>query len=627
MASPGKLLQRFFRRGNDGAVYFVLDSTGGEEKCAQVLDRAAHHWRRGEYEEAIELAEAATKLDPTSEVAVQILLCYAIEAEQREVLERIIQRLPEHVERQMPFIALHAVQLAWSGEQEKALHIVESLSTRHAQDPYYLFATAEIFRYFEKWEYAARQFRALYKSNSDFPYGHIHAAQVLVSSGATEEAINILELRLRSQPRHAELYHWLGICYEMLNQSGKALQCYREALSIRPDHHLTHARIGALERRLGHYASALHHLRIAHANLPSDRNVAGDLIAVLVQLQQWDDAARLIPTLIQDDPTLADIEVALTILDNTAHQAQVYHAIEKARHLFPQNPWLWYAEGIILFRRKQFDEAKDALKKSIELSPSSHACIALGRVYAKFGEKNLAIEQYNAALMLDKTNVAAWQERCLLRLDLHQPEQALADIEHALRIAPNVAQLHYLRGRCYLEIGNEEAALDSLTRAVHLDSNCIDAWLLSSQIWRQRGDYAQAIYALKQILTAMPDDIAAHMAMAETQLALGRMSAASQHIQRVRQAHPEQGEQLYLQLGKSLETRNLYNRALELYEEALTYYPTSADIRFRYGYVALKCGAFQICLRQIEELAGLDPIRAATLRDVCAAFRQSRAER
>ncbi len=125
----------------------------------------------------------------------------------------------------------------------------------------------------------------------------------------------------------------------------------------------------------------------------------------------------------------------------------------------------------------------------------------------------------------------------------------------------------------------------------------------------------------------MPDDVSAHIAMAETQLAIGRFNAARHHIQRVLELRPEQGEELFLQLGKSLEARHLYNRALELYEEALQHYPNSADLRFRCGYVVLKSGALHICSRQVEELAALDPIRAATLLDVYAALTHARRER
>ncbi len=215
----------------------------------------------------------------------------------------------------------------------------------------------------------------------------------------------------------------------------------------------------------------------------------------------------------------------------------------------------------------------------------------------------------------------------MIRLESGQPDQALVDISQAIEIAPDVGQFYYLRARCLLALKQEAAALDSIVAAVQRDPTCTDAWLLSSHLWRERGNYAQAIYALKQVLTIQPDDVSAHIAMAETQLAMGRFNAARQHIHQVLELRPEQGESLYLQLGKSLEARHLYNRALELYEDALQHYPESLDLRFRCGLVALKSGALTSCARQIEELVALDPIRAATLRDVYTALSQARRER
>jgi tetratricopeptide (TPR) repeat protein len=112
--------------------------------------------------------------------------------------------------------------------------------------------------------------------------------------------------------------------------------------------------------------------------------------------------------------------------------------------------------------------------------------------------------------------------------------------------------------------------------------------------------------------------------MAETQLAIGRVNAAKQHINHVLRHNPEKGEELYLMLGSSLERRNLFNQALDLYEDGLLHYPNSAEMRFRCGVTALKTGALHICSRQIDELVALDPIRAATLRDVYTVMLQTK---
>lgn len=629
MAARSRLLQRFFRRGDDGAVYFVLEPVHDRpsEKTAHLLDRASYHWRRGEYDHALQHAEAATKLDPESEIASIVLACYAIEAERYEILDHLYQRMPEEQKHQMPFIALRAVLLAATENLASAQQLLSTLVSRHQNNSFFLYAKAEVLRLTKQWGIAAEQYRTLYTFQRDFPYGHFHAAQVLIAMGQYHQAIEYLELRLRAQPRHAEIYHWLGLSFEALGETQKALQAYREALSIQPDRYLTHYRLGRLERTIGHHAAALQHLRIAFFHLPEEVAVRRELVHVLIAVEQWEEAARLLPDIIRSEPTRSDIEMLLVVFPNVKDHQELEQCIEERSNLVPSDFFVWYARGRIYQQQQRYLEAKAALEESVRLHPSVEAYNALGDVLAELGDIGAAIECYTATLQIDGKNHHAWRERSKLQLRSKQPDHALADIDQALMLDPDDAQLHVLRAQCFIELGKEQEALDDLILAVQREPANTEAWLLSSQLWRKRGEYAQAIYALKQVLKTFPDDIAAHTAMAETQLALGRFNAAKQHIEQILKLRPDLGEQLFLSLGKSLEARNLYSRALELYEEAIKHYPESPDLRFRYGYIALKNGSLQLCSQQLEALMSLDPIRAATLRDVYSAFYQSRRAR
>ncbi len=629
MAARSRLLQRFFRRGDDGAVYFVLDTSkaGTYEKYLHLLDRASYHWRRGEYPAALDIINAAIEHEPESEEAYLVHACYAIEGECWNLLHQLFERVPQEYLSRMPIVALHAVSLASQGSVPSAHAQLERLSEHHSKNCFFLFAKAELYRLENRWTDAAEYFRRLFALQGDFPYGHIHAAQVLVALGRAEEAISMLDERLRSQPRNADIYHWLGVALETNGERSKALQAYREALSIEPERYATHYRLGKLERQIGHDVAALQHLRIAFNAMPDFLPLRRELVSVLIKLQQWDEASRLLPELLRRNPTRDDVTMLLQVTSAVQAADTFGSLLNEVLELYPQHPWLWYAYGVIALERGERDEAERAFRESIRLEPSSDALVALGRLHRAAGRTDAAIECYTHALELDWNNIQAWTERCMIRLESGQPDQALADISQAIEIAPDVGQYYYLRARCLLALKQEAAALDSLVAAVQRDPTCSDAWLLSSHLWRERGNYAQAIYSLKQVLTILPDDVSAHIAMAETQLAMGRFNAARQHIHQVLELRPEQGESLYLQLGKSLEARHLYNRALELYEDALQHYPESLDLRFRCGLVALKSGALASCARQIEELVALDPIRAATLRDVYTALSQARRDR
>jgi tetratricopeptide (TPR) repeat protein len=626
MAARNKLIKRFFRRHDDGSVYFVWNPSDElKEKIAHILDCAAYHWRRGELEQALEQAEVAVRIAPESPEANQAAMVYAIEGERKDKLLQLCERLPAVLTTTMPFPPLRAVALEWNGTENDGMMLIEKLSDKLRNHAYVLFAKAEIAYAKQQWDCAAEEFRRLYQAWGDFPYGHIHAARSLRAVGDAAQAQTLLEQRLQGQPRNAEVYFLMGLCYEDLNDSVRARQQYREALSIRPERADIQFRLGRLERRAKQYPAARQHLHYAFEQSSAERvEIARELLALSVETKLWEQAQSLLPYVFEATPTWEDVRLIVRALDEGAEMTDLQPLLAQSLSTNTSNCALLYLWGELAYRRQHYAEAQRALEAVVKMISRTEVWLTLARVYAERGDSSRALDAYTRVLELDRQHLTALKERCQLRIRLRQIAEALEDIEMAIVVSPDVGELYYLRALCQLELGEENRALESLTLALQRDQQLTDAWVLSSQLWRARGEYAQAIYALKQVIAMRPDDVAAHTAMAETQLAIGRVNAAKQHINHVLRHNPEKGEELYLMLGSSLERRNLFNQALDLYEDGLLHYPNSAEMRFRCGVTALKTGALHICSRQIDELVALDPIRAATLRDVYTVMLQSK---
>ncbi len=625
MAARNKLLDRFFRRADDGSVYFVWNASDEEkEKVAHILERAAYHWRRGELDQALEQAEAALRLSPSSPVANEIAAVYAIEADKPDQLRHLFERMPQPLRTLYPFIALSAVAMAYDGNDSDARILLGRLSEQYGNHSYSLFAKAEIAYHTRTLTSAADSYQSLYRLHPDFQYGHIHAARVFLALDDASTAIQLLEQRLQTQPRNAEVYFLFGCSYEKIGDNARARQQYREALSIQPDRSDAHFRLGRLERKARQFPAATQHLRYAFGLNPDSVEIARELFTLYVETKQWDEAEKVLSYLFRPSPTDDDVRLILTAFDQGAQfdslEALVADALMENLH----DPVLLFLWGYVLYRNKRYTEAQQALEAATKLEQRTDTWLCLARVYAALNLNQQALDAYARVLELDRKNIAAFKERCQLRIRLEQTKDALNDVEAAIALSPDIGELYYLRAICHYDLGEENKALESLTLALQRDPSLSDAWVMSSQLWRARGEYAQAIYALKQVLAVNPDDIQAHTAMAETQLAIGRINAAKQHIAQIIKHNPEKGEEVYLMLGKSLEKRNLFNQALDLYEDALLYYPSSVELRFRCGVAALKSGALHICSRQIEELSASDPIRASTLRDVYNLMLQSK---
>ncbi|MCX7930514.1 MAG: tetratricopeptide repeat protein [Chlorobi bacterium] len=621
MAAPSKFLKRFFRRTDDGSIYFVWNASDEvSEKVTQILERAAYHWRRGELESAIEHAEAAIHAEPEYPQAHLLALVYGIEGERHKYVLQCIERLPDVMRNAMPFTALAAIAVALTGQQQEADNVLSKLPSQSRTDAFFHFSKAEVAYVAHQWQAASTSYNELYQIDPGFPYGHIHAAKAFLQQGEYRTAVTLLEYRLKTQPRNAEVYHMLGCTYEQLGDAVRARQMYRETLAIEPNRWETLFRMGRLERQAKQLSVAIQHLHAAWTGNPESVEIARELLIAYIESGNWSDVSTVLPLIFTHGLCQDDARWIATALEQGEALDFLETQLAVALRNQPQHPQLLYLWGLLASRKARYVEAQRALEAASKLLQTIEVYLALARVYAATGQTDSAICTYNRVLERDPQNVTALVERCQLRIRVGELSDALVDIEAALVISPDSGILHYLRARCLMEMGKTDQALVSVMDALHRDPTLTDAWMLSSELWRERGEYAQAIFALKQVLTHQPDNVAALIAMAETQLAIGRLNAAKQHIEHVLHLQPERGEELYLMLGKSLEKRNLLNRALDLYEDALQHYPSSIELRFRCGVTALKCGAIQLCSTQIEQLAQLDPIRAATLRDVYSAM-------
>jgi len=91
-----------------------------------------------------------------------------------------------------------------------------------------------------------------------------------------------------------------------------------------------------------------------------------------------------------------------------------------------------------------------------------------GIAYARKGEVDKAIADYNAAIELLPDYVAAYHGRATAYRDKEMTEKAIADLDTAIRIAPDDAFAYENRGRAYLHLGKADAAVNDMVKALSL---------------------------------------------------------------------------------------------------------------------------------------------------------------
>jgi tetratricopeptide (TPR) repeat protein len=231
---------------------------------------------------------------------------------------------------------------------------------------------------------------------------------------------------------------------------------------------------------------------------------------------------------------------------------------------------------------KKVDEAIEALKKAIELSPASAELRAeLAGVYARQDRAREALESADAALKQDPANREA--NKILGSIyaaltDQRQPfrpgddpsqyrPKAIAALEKSRRDAGVDLNLELMLGRLYLQSSNYEKAIFSLRRVVDGQPGYPEAAMLLSAAQDAAEQQDEAIVTLERTLEENPEFFRGHIRLAELYERQRRFKDAADayaHAQAANSRADLGGRQAasLINAGKPAEARDLLQAAI-----------------------------------------------------------------
>jgi len=159
----------------------------------------------------------------------------------------------------------------------------------------------------------------------------------------------------------------------------------------------------------------------------------------------------------------------------------------------PQNTAVAYIRRAIAYNAAgQYQQAIADDDEAIRLTPSSDIAFGnRGATYANMGNFSAAIRDYDSAIALKPSFARAFSNRCFARAALGQAlDQALADCNQALKLAPDDVNTRSNRGFVYLRMGQLDPALADLNAALAIDPERADPLYLRGLVERAKGDAA-----------------------------------------------------------------------------------------------------------------------------------------
>lgn len=123
----------------------------------------------------------------------------------------------------------------------------------------------------------------------------------------------------------------------------------------------------------------------------------------------------------------------------------------------------------IYMRRRQYQDARNDYKNLLEVVPGDKtARIGMAMVNQKLQRYQESLEEFNRLIVDYPKDVSLLKARAELEVEMNTLELALLDLESAVKMAPNDAEIYVMCGDIYMAQGRNREAYVAYEKAVDL---------------------------------------------------------------------------------------------------------------------------------------------------------------
>lgn len=235
--------------------------------------------------------------------------------------------------------------------------------------------------------------------------------------------------------------------------------------------------------------------------------------------------------------------------------------LRKAAELEPEQPVALLSLGMVLMeeamkldpaaekaeekQKTLLDEALDLFKKTAQLAPkAAQPWIQMGQIYAMKSEFKPALEALNKAYQLEPGKVATLLLRASVQQELGDNEAALADVDRALELNPNMedemkGRVMKFRAMLLANRGDFTAAIKELQELEKSFPKDLAVILQLGTFYTSQENYAEAIKNYDKVLKSDPNNAAALRLRGDAYLSIGKHPEAIADLEKAAQLMPD----------------------------------------------------------------------------------------
>lgn len=315
------------------------------------------------------------------------------------------------------------------------------------------------------------------------PYFYVKGRDYIVD-GRYREAIESLNLLLRSEQKEYEGYFLRGVAKYNLDDLQGALQDFSLAIEYNPIYTLAFQYRGITRSRLGLYDQALADFARALEMRP---NFAGAYYSRAVTYflnQQFDNSVKDYNSFLRIEPRDPSAHVnrgtAKLYLRDTVAAMNDYNRAVAINPYFEDS---YLRRGLLQLVQGKTELGIHDMDRALELdSTMAIAYFYRAMGYNTLGKISLALDNFDRSIEYDGTNSVAIFNRALMRSQIGDYNRAIDDYTKVAQQNPQNVLVFYNRAAVYAELGAVDNAIADYTRAIELYPDFANAYLFRSSL-------------------------------------------------------------------------------------------------------------------------------------------------
>lgn len=273
----------------------------------------------------------------------------------------------------------------------------------------------------------------------------------------------------------------------------------------------------------------------------------------------------------------------------------------------PNNASLYAARAGAWYENENYDEGIADLEKAIELdSTKAEYYHVLADMYMDYYKSRMALNTMKRAAEVFPKRIPTLLKLSEFQLILERHNDALFTLEQIRAIDPLNAEMFYMFGRTFKDMGRTDEALGAFQAAVENDPNLIDAWVNLAQLLSDKNSPLVDKYFDNALRIDSNNIEALHAKAYYLSNKKNDLTGAIRIYKKINTIDPQYVEGYY-NTGLIYLDMDSVQQAYNCFDIAVKYAPQYPDAYFHRGFAAEKKGDFAQALADYKTVLNFDP--------------------